>query len=348
MSAGIRACILSVSGEALTPDETLLLSDMQPWGVILMGRSCVSRLQVQALVDDIWGALGRPCLIFIDQEGGRVARLKAPEWPVFPAGGTYAALYEHAPEAGLEAAWLGHRLMAHELAGLGIHANCAPVLDRRVEGAHDIVGDRAFGALPEQIAQLGREALKGLRDGGVAGVVKHMPGHGRAMVDSHVCLPRVTAGDNELSQDFASFAALLDAPMAMTAHIAYDAFDGARPATLSPIIISELIRGRIGFQGLLMSDDLGMKALGGTLGERAAGAIGAGCDIVLHCSGFIKEARAIHTEMREVAEAVPMLAGQSLARAQHAESFATLVRPFDAEAGYARLTQLLQPLEAGI
>lgn len=346
MNSGPRACILSVSGEALTPDEISLLSDMQPWGVILMGRSCVSRTQVKALVDEIWGALGRPCLVFIDQEGGRVARLKAPEWPLFPAGGKYAALYKHDRAAGMEAAWLGHRLMAHELAAMGIHANCAPVLDRCIDGAHDIVGDRAFGEAPDEIAILGREALKGLRDGGVAGVIKHIPGHGRALVDSHVSLPRVTAGDNELSADFASFAALLDAPMAMTAHIAYDAFDAARPATLSKIMIGEIIRGRIGFQGLLMSDDLGMKALGGTLAQRASGAIAAGCDVALHCSGFVKEASEIHAEMREVAEATPLLSGKSLARAQHAELFTTMAKPFDAEAGFARLAALMAPVEA--
>lgn len=336
----MRACILSVSGPVLTADEKDLLSNMQPWGVILMGRSCVSRGQVQALIDEIWGALERACLIFIDQEGGRVARLKAPVWPVFPAGGDYAALYARNAEHGLEAAWLGHRLIGHELARMSIHANCAPVLDRRVEGAHDIVGDRALGATPEEIALLGRQALKGLRDSGVAGVIKHIPGHGRAMADSHVSLPRVTVGDNELAEDLASFTALLDAPMAMTAHIAYDAFDAARPATLSPSVISGVIRGRIGFQGLLMSDDLGMKALGGTLGERASGAIAAGCDIALHCSGFIKAPDEILAEMREVAEATPLLEGESLARAEHAQKFATLTKPFDAEAGYARLAEL--------
>ncbi len=345
MRSGKRACILSVSGETLTPDEHALFSEMQPWAVILMGRSCVSRAQVRALVDDIWNALERPCLIFIDQEGGRVARLKAPEWPVFPAGGTYAKLFRASRDAGLEATWLGHRLIAHELASLGIHADCAPVLDRCIDGAHDIVGDRAFGESPEEIALLGREALKGLRDGGVAGVIKHIPGHGRALVDSHLSLPRVTAGDNELAQDFASFAAILDAPMAMTAHIAYDAYDAEHPATLSKIMISDVIRKRIGFQGLLMSDDLGMKALGGTLGERASGAVAAGCDVALHCSGFVKDAGEILAEMREVAEATPMLEGEGLARADHAERFATLAKPFDAAAGYARLEELFAALE---
>lgn len=341
MTPAIRACILSVSGETLTPDERSLLSQMQPWGLILMGRSCVSRLQVQRLVDEIWGVLERPCLIFIDQEGGRVARLKPPEWPEFPSAGAYAALYTNDREAAKEAVWLGHRLIAHELSALGIHANCAPVLDLFVEGAHNIVGDRAFGKAAGQVALLGREALKGLRDGGVAGVVKHLPGHGRALVDSHATLPRVSAGDNALSEDFASFAALRDAPMAMTAHIAYEALDPDRPATVSPTVISQIIRGRIGFQGLLMTDDLGMQALGGTLSDRAANALAAGCDIVLHCSGFVKEAQDIHTEMRDVAEACTLLEGEALARARLAENFATLAKPFDAIAGQTRLAELL-------
>lgn len=341
MNQSMRACILSISGQTLLPDEAALLGDMQPWGVILMGRSCGTRDQVRALIDDIWAALGRPCLIFIDQEGGRVARLKAPEWPSFPSGGSYAELYQRNSEAGLEATRLGYRLIGHELASMSIHANCAPVLDRAIEGAHDIVGDRAFGTASADIAVLGRAALLGMRDAGVAGVVKHIPGHGRALVDSHQTLPRVTAGDNELAEDFASFAALVDAPMAMTAHIAYDAFDSAHPATLSSKVISEVIRGRIGFDGLLMSDDLGMKALGGTLEDRARGALAAGCDIALHCSGFVKEPAEILTEMRAVAEASSILSGKALARAQAAEAFTTRTQAFDADAGYARLSELM-------
>lgn len=340
MSANPRACILSLSGPELTPDEAGLLAQMQPWAIILMGRSFVTRDQVRQLIDDTWTALGHACLVFVDQEGGRVARLKAPEWPLFPSGQVYGDVYEHDPAAGLEAAWLGHRLIAHELAQMNIHANCAPVLDLRMDGAHQIVGDRALGHTLEAVRDLARAALKGMRDGGVAGVVKHMPGHGRAMVDSHLELPRVTAGDNELSQDFASFAALTDAPMAMTAHIAYDAFDADHPATLSKTVISEVIRKRIGFDGLLMTDDLGMKALGGTLADRARGAIGAGCDVVLHCSGFIKDQDEILAEMREVAEAVPELEGKALGRANHAESFATLATGFDAQAGWERFAEL--------
>ena len=339
------ASILSVSGVSLTEGEAALFAEVQPWGVILMGRSCVSRDQVRRLVDDIWSAIQRPCLIFIDQEGGRVARLKAPEWPLFPAGADYAALYQADPESGLEAAWLGHRLIAHELASMSIHADCAPVVDLPVAGAHDIIGDRAFGADPVQVAELARAALKGLADGGVAGVVKHIPGHGRSMADSHAELPRVTAGDNELAADFDAFAQLSDAPMAMTAHIAYDAIDPDNAATVSKTLISTIIRGRIGFDGLLMTDDLGMKALGGTLTTRAAAAIDAGCDVLLHCSGFVKDESDILAEMREVGEAAPRLAGDALRRAERAEAMSTRVRPFEPGDAWARFHEFFPQIE---
>ncbi|MEO0982465.1 MAG: beta-N-acetylhexosaminidase [Pseudomonadota bacterium] len=341
-----RACILSVAGEALSPGEADLFSEANPWGVILMGRSCGTRTQVRRLVDDIWHAMGRACLIFIDQEGGRVARLKAPEWPVFPRGAEYGALYQEDEGRGLRAAWLGHRLIAQELASMSIHADCAPVVDLPVPGAHDVIGDRAFGTEPAQVAALGRAALEGLAAGGVAGVVKHIPGHGRSMADSHAELPRVTAGDNELGKDFDAFARLVDAPMAMTAHIAYDAIDPGRPATLSSKMIQEVIRGRIGFEGLLMSDDLGMKALGGTLGDRATGAIAAGCDVVLHCAGFTKEPDAILSEMRQVAEASPPLEGVAMERAKRAEAMSTRATAFDVEAGWRELRELFPALEA--
>ena len=332
----ISACILSVSGPTLTPDEAALFAERQPWGVILMGRSCVSRSQVRTLVDDIWTALGRACLIFIDQEGGRVARLKSPEWPAFPSGLSYAELYKRDEEQGLDAVWLGHRLIAHELAEMGIHADCAPVVDLPVPGAHDVIGDRAFGDEPLVVAKLARAALQGLSDGSVAGVIKHIPGHGRSMSDSHKELPRVTAGDNELSKDFAAFAELTDAPMAMTAHIAYEAFDPDRAATVSPIMVQEIIRKRIGFDGLLMTDDLGMQALGGSLSDRAEAAIEAGCDVLLHCSGFLKDPNEILAEMREVAEAAPALEGEAKRRAQRADDMSTQKKPFEPVEAWAK------------
>ena len=330
----MKACILSVSGSVLTADEAALFAAQQPWGVILMGRSCVSRQQVRQLVDDIWNAMQRPCLIFIDQEGGRVARLKAPEWPLFPRGQDYAEIYARDRDLGLSAAWLGHRLIASELTNMAIHADCAPVVDVPVAGAHDVIGDRAFGSDTETVASLAGAALAGLAAGGVAGVIKHIPGHGRSKADSHMELARVTAGDNELSKDFDAFARLADAPMAMTAHIAYDAFDATVPATLSKIMIQDVIRQRIGFDGLLMTDDLGMKALGGSLGERGQAAIAAGCDVLLHCSGFLSDAQEILAEMSEVASVAPELTGKSLARAQRAEALSTHEQDFDVAEGW--------------
>ncbi len=336
-----RACILSVSGPALTADEAQLLANANPWGVILMGRSCVSPAQVRQLVDDIWAAIGRPALIFIDQEGGRVRRLKPPNWPEFPAPARYGRIYERDRDLGREAAWLGHRLIAAELEPMGIHADCAPVVDLLHPGAHQIVGDRSFGATPEQAGALARAALDGLAAGGVAGVIKHIPGHGRAQVDSHELLPIVRAGGNELAADFAAFAAVADAPMAMTAHIAYPALDEKSCATLSATIIGEVIRKTIGFGGLLMSDDLGMNALGGSLANRTQRALAAGCDVVLHCSGFARDAATVFAEMTEVAEAAQDLAGEPLRRAQAAERATLGLKPFDRAVGWARLEKLL-------
>ena len=341
-----KACILSVSGPRLTTGERALFSAHDPWGVILMGRSCESKAQIRQLVSDIWDATGRSTLVFIDQEGGRVARLKAPEWPLFPRGQDYARVYQADRDRGLEAAWLGHRLMAAELAAMSVHADCAPVVDLPVPGAHDVIGDRAFGTEPEQVADLARAALKGLADGGVAGVVKHIPGHGRSMSDSHLELPRVTAGEHELASDFDAFARLADAPMAMTAHIAYDAIDPGGAATLSPKLIQGIIRERIGFDGLLMTDDLGMKALGGSLTTRADGAIAAGCDVLLHCSGFLKDEGAILAEMTEVAEATPVLAGKAGERARRAEAWSTAEMPFDGQAGWARFHEIFPEFKA--
>ncbi|WP_084418627.1 glycoside hydrolase family 3 N-terminal domain-containing protein [Henriciella litoralis] len=336
-----KACILSISGPDLLESEAALFAEYKPWGVILMGRSCISKDQIRKCVDDIWTAVGREILIFIDQEGGRVARLKSPEWPIFPRGEVYGQLYDRDPELGLESIWLGHRLIAHELASMGIHADCAPICDLPQPGAHDVIGDRAYGTDPDKVGLLARAALRGLEDGNVAGVIKHIPGHGRSMADSHLELPRVTAGDNELASDFAAFVHVNDAAMAMTAHISYDAFDAERAATVSPLMIQEVIRRRIGFDGLLMTDDLGMKALGGTLTDRADASIAAGCDVLLHCSGFLKNADDILAEMTEVAEAAPVLDGKSLARAEAAERSAQRGQDFDVDAGWTRFRELV-------
>lgn len=337
----MKACILSVSGPDLTAEEAAFLRDAQPWAIIVMGRSCVSRLQLKKLVDDIWGALDRACLIFIDQEGGRVARLKAPEWPVFPAADVYHKLYQQDADAGLEACRIGHTLMGLELSSLGIHADCSPVVDLTIPGAHDIIGDRAFGADPETVGVLTNAALQGLSDAGVAGVIKHIPGHGRAKADSHEELPVVDDANAELEADLRAFANISHAPMAMTAHILYPGFDANEPATTSEYVISHVIRERIGFDGLLMSDDLGMKALGGRLSYRAQRALNAGCDVVLHCAGFEKDRTVILEEMIEVADATHELSGKALERALQAETASTRQVDVNTEELWRRYHELM-------
>ncbi|MHA7899952.1 MAG: beta-N-acetylhexosaminidase [Henriciella sp.] len=343
----LSACITSVSGPALLTEERAFLRDMQPWGVILMGRSCVSKDQVAALTQDIKDALGRDALIFIDQEGGRVARLKAPEWPKFPAAGVYGALYEAAPEQAVEACFLGHRLMGAELYDLGIRADCAPCCDLRQTETHDAIGDRAFGYTVDAVTELTEAAYLGLSDAGIVGVVKHMPGQGRATADTHYDLPSVSADVGTLLQDMSVFKALADnVPMGMTCHVIFEAFDPNLPTTISPTVISETIRKRIGFQGLLMTDDLGMEALGGSLATRGANALAAGCDVLLHCSGFLKDSAEILKEMQEVAEAAGPLSGIALERAQAAEASALEPAPFDREQVWARYGELMTSMEA--
>lgn len=303
---------LSLSGTTLTADERGLFADVDPAGYVLFARNCGDRPQLKALTDSLRDLAGRSDLpILIDQEGGRIARLKPPEWPSFPAAATFGALYDVAPISAIEAARVNALAIGLILAEVGISVDCFPSLDLRIEGAHVIIGDRSLGAAPLAVAALGRAILDGLAAGGVVGVVKHVPGHGRAASDSHVELPHVDCAADALEQDIAPFRSLRDAPMAMTAHVLYRAWDPARCATLSPAVIGDVIRGRIGFDGLLMSDDIGMEALAGPLGERARAAIDAGCDIVLHCSGRIEDSRA-------VAAALPPIgadAAERLARA---------------------------------
>lgn len=336
-----KACILSVAGAELSAAERSLFSEADPWGVILMGRSCQTKEQVRALVSEIQDATGRKTLIFIDQEGGRVARLKAPEWPLFPTGRSYAAVHGRDAEAGERVTRLGHRLIGAELAQLGIFADCAPVVDIPVAGAHDVIGDRALGGNPIDVGELAQAALNGLQDAGVVGVIKHIPGHGRSMADSHVELPKVTASRDELEIDFEAFALVKDAAMAMTAHISYEAIDPGVAATLSAKLISEIIRERIGFGGLLMSDDLGMNALGGSLTSRADKAIIAGCDMLLHCSGFLKDADEIVREMTEVADATPELSGKAKARADAVDALAGRATPLDLVADREEFSRLM-------
>lgn len=345
----VSACITSISGPVLLTEERAFLRDAEPWGVILMGRSCQDRAQLQALTSDIRDALGRDALIFIDQEGGRVARLKAPEWPTFPAAGTYGALYDQDPAQAVEACTLGHQLLGLELSELGITADCAPCCDLRQSDTHDAIGDRAFGYSNDAVTALTHAALQGLSDAGVAGVVKHMPGQGRATMDTHYDLPRVAADESSLAEDFSIFHALSDqASMGMTCHVIFEAFDPHLPTTISPTVISEAIRGRIGFQGLLMTDDLGMDALGGALADRGAKALAAGCDVLLHCSGFLKDSDAILKEMQDVAAAAGRLDGMALKRAQAAENAADKPVSLDKEASWARYNALMSDAEARV
>ena len=303
-----RAAIFGIGGPRLTEPERAFLGRAQPFGFILFERNCIDPDQVRTLTAELRASVGRTdAPILIDEEGGRVQRLKPPHWPKRPAAGAIGALYRADRERGLRAAWLAGRLIAADLFPLGIDVDCAPVADVPAPGSHGIIGDRAFGTEPETVAALARAMSEGLIAGGVLPVVKHIPGHGRARADSHRELPRVGASRGELAaSDFAPFRALAELPFAMTAHVLYEAFDAARPATLSPVVIDQVIRGTIGFKGLLMSDDLSMAALAGGLGARAAQALAAGCDLVLHCNGKL-------SEMEEVATMTPALPAPRLA-----------------------------------
>ena len=283
-----RALVLGCAGPSLDPAERDFFRAADPAGFILFQRNCVEPAQVRALVADLKEAVGRPdAPVLIDQEGGRVQRLKPPHWRAAPSGGRIAALAAPADE---RAAWLNARLIAADLEALDIAVDCMPVLDLPVPGAHEVIGSRALGTEPAQAIRLGRAVMQGLEAGGVLPVIKHLPGHGRATVDSHEHCPVVETPEEELlERDLVPFQALADAAFAMTAHVVYTAWDSERPGTLSPKVIHEIIRGRIGFAGALISDDLSMKALGGDLADRALGALAAGCDLALHCNGKLDE-----------------------------------------------------------
>lgn len=326
--------IFGLSGLTLTDDERAFFRDSDPAGYILFGRNIENREQLRRLTDELRSIDGRANLpILIDQEGGRVARMKSPEWPTFPSGAAFDALYERAPASAIEAARLNAMALAAMLSEVGITVDCLPLLDVRQPGASDIIGDRALGSEPMRVAALGRAILSGLQDGGVVGIVKHIPGHGRALLDSHKELPIVTALDRDLQTDLAPFAALRDAAMAMTCHVVFTAWDAERPATLSPIIIDSVIRQRIGFHGLLLSDDLDMEALSGDVPSRAADAVAAGCDIALNCWGKMDD-------MVGIANALDPISTVSRARLDGAmerisgntddRPFATLVNQRDA------------------
>ena len=308
----MQPAIYGMAGETLTADERAFFRDSDPAGYILFARNVASREQVRALTDSLRALHGRDDVpILIDQEGGRVARMKPPVWPPFPPGERFARLYAVSPVAAIEAARANAQAIAVTLREVGINVDCLPLLDVRQEGASDIIGDRALGSEPMQVAALGRAILDGLHSAGVLGVIKHIPGHGRALVDSHHELPVVDAGEEELAIDLEPFERLRGAAMGMTSHLLYKQWDPDRPASQSPIVIHDIIRQRIGFDGFLMSDDIGMEALAGDHGERAAACVAAGCDVALHCDGKMEN-------MLLVAKAVPALSQEAEARLSRA------------------------------
>lgn len=335
------AVVFGCAGATLSEAERAFFSATDPLGFILFARNCVDPAQVTALVRALRDSVGRDdAPVLIDQEGGRVARLRPPHWRAAPAAAVFGLLARTDPVAAADALRLNTRLIAAELSALGIDVDCLPVLDVPQAGAHDVIGDRAYGGGPEIVAMLGRAACEGLREGGVLPVIKHVPGHGRAAADSHAALPVVDASLDMLRQsDFMPFAALSDMPLAMTAHVVYSALDPARPATLSPTVIGDIIRGELGFTGVLLSDDIGMGALSGGFAERAEAALDAGCDLILHCSGDMPEMQAVATAIRPADAAVmarfadrPAVTG-GFDRGRALERLAALLGPVAGPAG---------------
>jgi len=304
--------IFGLAGTTLSADERAFFRECDPAGYIFFGRNVESREQLRALTDDLRALHGREhLLISIDQEGGRVQRMKAPHWQAFPPGEAFAKLWDIAPASAIAAARANAQALALDLAEVGITVSYLPLLDVRQPGAHDVIGDRALGAAPMQVAALGRAVLEGLARGGVTGCVKHIPGHGRALADSHKELPTVTASEAELAVDLEPFAAMRDAPIGMTAHVRYTAWDDANPATLSAHVIQQIIREKIGFSGLLLTDDIDMNALPGTVPERSERAVAAGCDVVLNCWAKMDD-------MAEIVRRVPAMSEAATARLERA------------------------------
>ena len=331
-----RAFITGISGLGLTDDEREFLRETRPWGFILFKRNVDNPAQVAGLVRELRREVGQPdAPVLIDQEGGRVQRLGPPHWPVYPRGAVFSALYDIDSQLGLTAARLSARLIAADLADLGITVDCLPLADVPIAGADAVIGDRAYGTDPAKVAAIARAVTEGLEQGSVLPVLKHIPGHGRATADSHFRLPTVDTARQELERsDFAAFQPLADLPMAMTAHVVFSDLDPAQPATTSATIIDQVIRGRIGFQGLLMSDDVSMNALEGTIADRTRAIVAAGCDVVLHCNGKLDE-------MRQVAAETPELAGQALQRAEAALASRKPPQMFDRAAVRAELEALI-------
>ncbi len=319
-----------------------MLRDAKPWGLIIFKRNVESPEQVRRLTGDFRDAVGRHAPILVDQEGGRVQRLSPPHWPSYPPGAAYGRIYDRDTERGLQAARLGARLMAADLHALGIDVDCAPVADVPVAGADPVIGDRAYGEEPGKVAALAGAVAAGLLAGGVLPVLKHLPGHGRAKADSHKALPVVDADRASLeASDFAAFRPLAGLPLGMTAHVVFRAFDAVAPATTSAIMVGDVIRGIIGFKGLLMSDDISMGALSGSLSARSRAALAAGCDVVLHCNGDL-------SELRELARAAPVLQGEAARRAQAALACRARPDDFDAAEARARFAVMMGPANIGM
>ena len=333
----IRAFITGIAGLELSAAEREFIRAERPWGFILFKRNIDTPAQVIHLVRQLREAVGSPeAPVLIDQEGGRVQRFGPPHWPVYPPGAVFGVLYDIDAKLGLEAARLSARLMADDLIQLGVTVDCLPLADVPVVGADAVIGNRAYGTEPAKVAAIGRAVTEGLEQGGVLPVLKHIPGHGRATADTHFRLPEVDTPQKELERtDFAAFQPLADLPMAMTAHVVFSALDPAHPATTSATIITQVIRGVIGFQGLLMSDDVSMNALAGSIAERTRALVAAGCDMVLHCNGKLHE-------MRDVARETPELSGKALERAKRALASRRQPQPFDRRATRARLDALIE------
>ena len=307
-----RAFITGVSGTNITPEERAFLREAMPWGLIVFKRNVDTPEQVRRLTSEFRDAVGADAPVLVDQEGGRVQRLGPPHWPAYPAGAVYRRLYERDCATGLAAARLGARLIANDLRDVGIDVDCLPLADVPVAGADAVIGDRAYGDTPAQVAAIAGAIADGLLEGGVLPVLKHLPGHGRATADSHLRLPVVDTDRATLeATDFAAFRPLAGLPLGMTAHVVFTAYDPLAPATTSVTMVRQVIRDSIGFRGLLMSDDVSMGALSGSIAERTRAAFSAGCDVVLHCNGELGE-------MQAVAAAAPLLAGEAAARASAA------------------------------
>jgi beta-N-acetylhexosaminidase len=308
----VRAFITGLAGTTLTPAERAFLRESQPWGLIVFARNIENPAQLSRLTTSFRDAVGCEAPVLVDQEGGRVQRLGPPHWPAYPPGAAYGRLYDRSPARGLKAAYLGARLIAADLRAIGIDVDCLPIADVPVADADPIIGDRAYGTSAEKVSALARSVADGLLAAGVLPVLKHIPGHGRATADSHHALPVVDADLATLAAtDFAAFQPLGDLPLGMTAHVVYTAIDPIAPATTSVTVVRDVIRGRLAFRGLLMSDDISMSALSGAIEDRACAAIAAGCDLILHCNGRLDE-------MQAVAAAVPSLAGEAAARSEAA------------------------------